>query len=131
MAEDNAGRPTKYKSEYNSTVLEYLKTRKDNILPNGNITVKLPTIKDFAIYINVNESTLYEWKGKHKRFSKSLDKIKAEQEKRLLDNGLQGSYNSTIAKLILSSNHGYSDKAQVDTNITGLNLTELFNNSKE
>ena len=76
-------------------------------------TVKLPTIVGFAIYIDVRENTLYDWADKHPQFSKSLEKIKELQHQRLLEKGVSGEYNSTIAKLILSSNHGYAEKKDV------------------
>jgi hypothetical protein len=58
-----------------------------------------------ALYLDVNKTTIFEWEKKYPDFSNSLDKIKDEQKKRLLEKGLSGEYNSTIAKLILSSNH--------------------------
>jgi len=82
--------------------------------------------------LNVPRRTLYEWRDKHKDFSHSLEKIVTEQHKRLLDKGLSGEYNSTIAKLILSSNHGMSEKSESKVEHSGaINLTELFNQSKD
>lgn len=47
-------------------------------------------------------------------FLSTLESIKkAEQELLLISGGLGGGFNATIAKLMLT-NHGYSDKAQVD-----------------
>ena len=46
-------------------------------------------------------------------FLSTLESIKAEQELLLISGGLGGDFNATIAKLMLT-NHGYSDKAQVD-----------------
>ena len=70
------------------------------------ITVKLPTVEGFADFIGVTKTTLYNWAKEHAEVKGGIDKIITEQLTKLIDNGLQGTYNSTIAKLILSSNHG-------------------------
>ena len=46
-------------------------------------------------------------------FSNIFEKLMSEQEKVLVNKGLTGDYNSTIAKLILTK-HGYSDKQDID-----------------
>lgn len=114
------GRPTKYKKEYCEKVDEYLAMRQDYIddtNPN-RIKVNLPTIGDFALFINVPERCLYDWREKHPEFSQSLSKLVKAQEKRLLDNGLAGTYNSTIAKLVLSANHGMAEKTEQKQEVT-------------
>ena len=120
-----AGQPSKYDRKYIPMVDEYLKTRKDTVFKfvktDGNkttgyerlIDVKLPTIEGFALYINVTKKTLYNWRDKHPKFLHSLGKIVEEQRKRYLDKGLSGQYNPTIAKLILSSNHGMRERTDV------------------
>jgi len=116
------GRPTSYKEEYCNEVQNYLdlcidvesefhKTRGERSdTYERKLTVKLPTIEGFALHLKVNKTSLYEWDKKYPKFSNSLDLIKTEQRNRLLNKGLSGDYNSTIAKLILSSNHGMSEK---------------------
>jgi len=124
------GRPTTYKEEYCALVDKYLAENQDRevkVLKQANtdkgyemydtkLKVKLPTINGFALYIDVNEKLLYDWVKKFPIFRKSLGKIKKEQEARLLNMGLSGEYNSTIAKLVLSSNHGYKEREDVTTN---------------
>lgn len=111
----NEGRPSKYDPKYIESVLTYLAEHVDTKDEKGH-TVKLPTVEGFARYIGVNKTTLYEWEQAHKEFSNSLDHIRTEQQERLLNKGLSGDYNPTIAKLILSSNHGMREKS--DTDIT-------------
>lgn len=120
-------RPTKYSDALCKKAEEYLKLNKDEFWtfikgdgPKGSmyermVHVKLPTIRSFAQFIKVDESTVYDWAKKYPQFSKSLESIKVEQEQRLLNHGLSGEYNSTIAKLILSSNHGYREKNDLTT----------------
>lgn len=105
------GRPTKYLPEFIVKVSEYLLLEQDN-----TDEVRLPTIEGFALHIQVDKSSLYEWAGKHEEFSYALGKILVEQQKRLVNKGLAGKYNPTIAKLILSANHGMREKTDVTTN---------------
>jgi len=122
------GRPIEYKEEYIDKVDEYLELHQDEEVQvvkqssekyemfDNKLKVKLPTLKGFALFIRVNESTLYEWDKHYPEFSKSLDKIRTEQYNRLINSGLSGDYNSTIAKLILSSNHGMRERTDTTTN---------------
>lgn len=116
------GRPTEYKEEYVGMADHYLAICEDTLTERGKLQVKLPTLEGFAVYIGVNKSSLYEWEKKHANFSDALTKIRTEQKERLLNMGLSGDYNSTIAKLVLSANHGMAEKTEVkeesDVNIT-------------
>ncbi len=122
------GRPTKYKEEYIEEIGEYLKDCKD-ILDDYHktrgeksdsyervIKVNLPMVEGFALRLGVNKTTIYEWAKKHTNFSNALVQIKTEQKKRLIEMGLSGDYNSTIAKLVLSANHGMIERKDITTN---------------
>jgi hypothetical protein len=121
MAKHPGGRPTKYKPEYIDKVDEYLAMCEDQYYdyvkgdgPKGNtyerrVSVKLPTREGFSQFIDVSLSTVKEWYD-IPEFSSALRKIDVEQHKRLIDGALSSDYNSTIAKLILSSNHGYKER---------------------
>lgn len=116
------GRPTEYKEEYIAKVQEYLDECQDDEIERGEdrnvvykIRVKLPTIEGFARYIGVSKRVLYNWEELHPDFMHALDEIRTEQLERLINNGLNGDYNSTIAKLMLSSNHGMREKSDVTT----------------
>ncbi len=132
------GRPTKYTVSMCTKVDEYLAQCKDSegtfhktIGEKSDsydriLTVDLPTIEKFADYVDVNKTTLYEWKEKHPAFSNALGKILDEQKTRLVDNALAGHYNATIAKLILSANHDMVEKKEVDHTSKGQRI-EGFN----
>lgn len=125
MPKHPGGRPTEYKAEYINKIDEYLAERQDEEVQvvkqssekyetfDNKLKVKLPTIEGFALFIGVNKTSLYEWEKKYSQFSNALDKIRQEQQQRLLDNGLSGDYNPTIAKLILSANHGMREKSDI------------------
>ena len=114
-------RPTTYTEEMLSKTNEYLLLCEDTETErDGNrggteykLNVKLPTIEGLSVYLGVARDTLYEWSTKHEEFSDTLDSLRAEQADKLINNGLSGNYNSTIAKLMLSSNHGMREKSDV------------------
>lgn len=124
------GRPTEYKAIYVEKVDEYLESRVDaevdvvTLIDKGEgeepaeyskseFRVKLPTIEGFALFLEVNKTSLYEWEKKHDDFSNALGKIRNEQKQRLIDMGLSGKYSPLICKLILSANHDMREKADL------------------
>jgi hypothetical protein len=115
-----------YKAEYVLKVDEYLETRQDEEVQvvkqvnsekgyemfDNKLKVRLPTIEGFARYIDVSKKSLYNWEKVYSELLHALDRIRTEQHDRLINQGLSGEYNSTIAKLILSSNHGMAEKTE-------------------
>lgn len=139
------GRPSEYSEEILIRARKYLDSCEDDterVVEMANeekgyekyrnkLKVNLPSVVGLALHLQVARSTVYEWAEQHKEFSDILEDILAEQEKRLIENGLSGDYNPQIAKLVLGK-HGYHDKQDVDQNIKGsISLTDLFNKSKE
>lgn len=109
-------RPEEYKKEYITKVDEYLLQNQDEevrAVKSAKLKVKLPTIEGFALFIGVSKKSLYNWEEKYPEFLHALEKIRTEQHNRLINMGLSGDYNSTIAKLILSSNHNMREKADI------------------
>lgn len=78
-----------------------------------DVNVDLPTFEGLAIHLGVHRDTLYDWETKYAEFSDILERLKQFQAKSLINKGLSGKYNPTIAKLILSK-HGYADKQEID-----------------
>ena len=120
------GRPTDYKEEFVQEVDAYLKECKDRY-DDKKLKVNLPTKEGFMLRLDICKQTLYNWADKHKDFLDALSKIEKEQKKRLLDMGLSGEYNSTIAKLILSSNHGMRERTDVTSDGEKLESVVAFN----
>ena len=113
------GRPTDYSEEIVVKAKAYLDSCVDEEIEKGTeqkpiyqVKVKLPSIAGLALHLGIARSTVYEWKKEHKAFSDILDDILSQQEKVLLENGLSGTYNPTITKLVLGK-HGYTDKQDV------------------
>lgn len=125
------GRPTKYNDTIVDKTYEYINSCVDEVEifdktvgEKSNsyeriLQTKLPTIAGLALFLRVNKTTLYEWAKKYVEFSNALDDLTALQEERLLNGGVSGTYNSTISKLILSSNHGYKEKTEENLNVNG------------
>jgi hypothetical protein len=116
------GRPTKYDSKYIDAVDEYLKTCNDEYktVTVGSevikrLEVKLPMIEDFALQNDIPISTLYDWEKENPDFSVALDKIRSSQKRVLLNKGISGEYNSTIARLTLSANHNMKERNDLTT----------------
>lgn len=132
-----AGRPTDYSKEIQKKAENYLLecedeevqqtvglSAKGTELYKTKLNVNLPTIEGLSAYLKVNRDTLYEWAKHHPEFSDTLEDIKAEQAKRLVNSGLSGDYNPTIAKLMLSSNHGMSERTDITSAGKGLTISD-------
>lgn len=122
------GRPSLYTPEIIDKAKQYLAECEDEEIdyeseyyqePQGHggslrrsarpiIRVKMPTVGGLARYLGVARSTLYEWKETYPDFSDIMEALGAEQEDRLINNGLSGDYNSTISKVLLTK-HGYRE----------------------
>lgn len=152
------GRPTKLTEEIKEKTRAYIEAcnsdyeityqpsvNKDDELvdkPVVKYNVNLPTIEGLAHEIKVNRDTIYEWCKVDTDYSDIIEDLKAKQAKFLINKGLSGDYNPTIAKVLLSK-HGYSEKIETDlTNKgekfeTGGNIdldklaTEMANRLKE
>lgn len=111
------GRPTDYGPHIIKLAQEYLALCEDKEVELGpedrpiyKIKVKIPTIDGLAVYLKVSRETIYAWErepGKQE-FSDVLAQLRAEQADRLMNNGLSGDYNPTIAKVLLTK-HGYRE----------------------
>lgn len=105
----------------NVKILKQKNTEKGYEMYESRLKVKLPTVEGFANFIGVVKKTLYNWADENPDFRLALDKIVEEQKQRLVNSGLSGEYNSTIAKLMLSSNHGMRERVDTTTNDESIN----------
>lgn len=120
-----AGRPLEYKGE--ETVMEVevylqgckdeeyrrIKTEGDSSTSYDNkLRVKLPSIEGLANELKISRETVYDWERKYPEFSDIIKRVRQEQAKRLIDCGLSGDYNPTIAKVLLTK-HGYRDSQEL------------------
>lgn len=75
----------------------------------------IPSIAGLACYCAKSRNNIYDYGEKSSDFKYILDAILALQENKLLNNGLNGTFNSTITKLVLGK-HGYHDKVETESN---------------
>ena len=73
----------------------------------------IPSIAGLACYIGVSRETIYKWSKDNESFSDICRSVLTLQENTLLNNGLTGTFNAQITKLVLGK-HSYSEKAEVD-----------------
>lgn len=133
-----AGRPPKYGDEMLDRANEYIDACVDmdrdpdetmepqahggSLMRRKNLKVRLPSKGGLAAYLGVARDTLYDWASKYEDFSYVMERLGAIQEQRLIDNGLSGDYNPTIAKVLLTK-HGYRegiDQTSDDKQIQGV-----------
>jgi len=113
------GRPTDYSEKILTIAKEYIGGGFKDVMKD-----EIPTVAGLAIALGVSRETVYDWAKQREKteFSDIVADLQAIQERLLLNNGLRGFYNSTIAKLLLSSKHGYAER----TEHTGANGTPLI-----
>ncbi len=110
------GRPTKYGDHILEGARDYLA----NFAKHGDV---IPSIAGLSVALGIGRKTLYEWRNHEARadFSHILAQILVEQERTLLNKGLNGEFNSNIVKLALGK-HGYSEKQDLYAT-GGFNIT--------
>lgn len=142
MDENNVGRPTEYNDQILVRARAYLDLCQDSDRkideelepqPHGGslkrsreniLDVKIPTKGGLARYLGVHRDTLYAWSKVYPEFSDIMEAVGAEQEDRLINKGLSGAYNPTIAKVLLTK-HGYREGIDQTTNDKDLPKSEL------
>src|ERR1044071_2612426 len=122
------GRPPEYNDEIPIKAREYLESCEDEEYQvtkyegekstgfETKVRVKLPTIEGLALYLKIHKDTIYEWEKakneddslKYPEFSDVISELRAKQARELVNKGLSGDYNPTIAKVLLAK-HGYKD----------------------
>ena len=98
------GRPTKYNDELQALADAYIY----NYAEQGDV---IPSRVGLCCFLGISKPTSFEWEKIYPEFSTTLAAIDALQENVALNRGLDGTFNSTIVKLVMA-NHGYSDKIE-------------------
>lgn len=102
------GRPTLYTPERVDAAWAYVN---GGWIDAGD---KVPSIAGLACEIGVHRETCHNWAGEDgNAFFDILKVLAQKQERELLNNGLDGSFNPPITKMMLSK-HGYSDRVETD-----------------
>lgn len=79
----------------------------------------IPSRDGWAISKGLSPSTVDKWidENKYPRFTDSWEKCKKIGKILLENGGLTGTLNQSIVRLLLSANHGVTEKTAVDANI--------------
>ena|SRR5690554_487505 len=112
------GRPTKYNDEMQEQADSYL-SRLEEL---GHV---VPSRAGLCCFLGIAKSTSYEWEEQYPEFSDALRAVEVMQEHMTLNGALANQLNSTIAKLVLSNNHGYSEQQRVDHTTAGQPITKI------
>ena len=106
MKKNKVGRPTKYSDDLQSQADEY-------IFKYSEVGDVIPSRVGLCCYLGISKRVSYEWETIYPEFLHTLENIEAMQERTAVNRGLDGSFNASITKLVLS-NHGYAEKAKQD-----------------
>lgn len=111
------GRPTKYTPELLLRAHQYV----DDYTIAGDA---VPQLAGFSIWIGITKETLFQWERDPEKaeFSDLIGKVREQQCQALINGGLMGEFNPTIAKVLLAK-HGFSDRQEIDHTTGG----ESFN----
>lgn len=100
------GRPTKLTDELMNKAKVYV--QRDYLIDE-----LIPTMQGLALYLQVNQDTVHDWRNKNEEFSEITRDLMALQAKNLFRGGLTGDFNASITKLLLTK-HGFSDRVEQD-----------------
>ena len=78
----------------------------------------IPSLAGLCDTMDITKSMLYVWESERPDLAEALAKLKQRQELVLINNGLSGKFNNAICKLMLTTNHGYSDKTITESHAT-------------
>lgn len=143
MEETNkVGRPSEYSLEIIKKTQEYIESCEDDEIQQtigmsakgtelfkNKVVVNIPTIEGLAYYLKINRDTIYDWSKKFKEFSDIIEELKAKQANALINKGLSGDYNPTIAKVLLTK-HGYREGIENTGNEGGpmqIDISKMLN----
>ena len=117
------GRPTKYTEDMPDKVYAYIakcKAKPQGETRDGLTIDQLPLLCGLVKVLKANNDTITEWRKIYPLFSEACEELLSVQKKTLIQLGLSGAYNSTIAARILGANHGMADKKNIDMNVKEL-----------
>jgi hypothetical protein len=101
------GRPSKYNDEMQATAERYI----IEYQAYGDV---VPSLAGLSCFCGISRDTASEWVKQHPKFSDTVKAVMVMQERMLINGGLSKANDSSITKLLLASNHGYSDKQQIE-----------------
>jgi hypothetical protein len=123
-AKNKGGRPTKYTDDIPQKLIDFfnrpLRTKKivQQATARGVVDVEIeqfcdpPFIESFCAELLISKQTFYRWVDEKDEFRDAFNTVKPIQAKVLLIGAMQGSYNSSISKLVLANCTDYREKRE-------------------
>jgi hypothetical protein len=106
-AKRERGRPSKYDPSFVALTEDYARNPKKYDDP-------VPTVEGIATECGVGKDTYLRWCSEHEDLSNAYMELKSRQARLLQKYGLLNKTNALITKLMLSANHGMSEKNGVE-----------------
>lgn len=104
---NQVGCPSKLTEELIAKAKEYLFGGYESL---GDV---VPSVAGLACYLEISRKSAYNYSEQSEEFLHIVEGILSLQENKLINGGLKGDFNASIAKLMLAK-HGYSEKQEVD-----------------
>ena len=138
------GRPTSWKPEYNDMIIEFFDVAPTKILQTittgkndfekveeKEIANTMPTFERFSHKIGINIDTLYEWKKpqnkvKYPGFSEAYKTAQQLQEAFWIENGMKGLHNPAFAIFWAKNRLTYKDRLEEDEKSKDLTVNINF-----
>ena len=121
----HSGRPTLYRPEYCEQIIDFFRSHPlTKPIDDGGDSLKrsvqavcgtVPTFQRFADSIDVDITTLTEWRRRHLAFSIAYARAKTIQEDFFTQGLSQGIMNPTGAIFVAKNILGWKDKTEVET----------------
>ncbi|MDH2304992.1 DNA-packaging protein [Providencia rettgeri] len=104
---NQVGCPSKLTDDLIAKAKEYLYGGYESL---GDV---VPSVAGLACYLEISRKSAYNYSEQSEEFLHIVEGILSLQENKLINGGLKGDFNASIAKLMLAK-HGYSEKQEVD-----------------
>jgi hypothetical protein len=75
----------------------------------------VPQIAGLACYLGIHRDTVQDWVKKYPSFSVTVSTIKVMQERLLINGSLSDKLNTKTSLMLLSANHGITEKSKIVT----------------
>lgn len=118
MTKKKAGQPTKYREEYCEGIIVFFDEEPSTLshITGKFVPNRLPTFERYAANIGVHTDTLVEWSKVHPKFSVAYKKCKQLQKNFLIQNALNGSFQSTFSIFVAKNITDMRDQQQIEIN---------------
>lgn len=92
---------------------QYSQKKLKKLIDAYNETDCVKSLAGLALFLGIDKATLTQWQlDSESKFNSLINYAKTCIEKDIVENGLRGKYNATMASFILKTSFGYRDKGE-------------------